>query len=154
APDPAAAAALYVQAAEILAYDVGGPDAVDEARAALGKALEAVRGYPSAIESLTELDDVTGNVEAALSRLRTQGIALEGDLKRAVLGRAVRLARSHGDLESVVALEREIVSLAPADLRLKWRLEATLSQLARDDERAALLVEISAAETDTSRRGT
>jgi tetratricopeptide (TPR) repeat protein len=154
APDPAAAAALYVQAAEILAYDVGGQESVDEARAALGKALEAVRGYPSAIEGLTELDDVTGNVEAALSRLRTQAIALEGDAKRGILERAVRLARSHGDLESVVALEREIVALAPADLRLKWHLEATLSQLARDDERAALLVEIAAAETDASRKGT
>src|SRR5205085_936877 len=41
-PDLNAAAALYVQAADLLAYEVATPEATDEARAALGKALEAV----------------------------------------------------------------------------------------------------------------
>ncbi|HEV7554072.1 MAG TPA: hypothetical protein VGO00_01390, partial [Kofleriaceae bacterium] len=66
----------------------------------------------------------------------------------------VRLARSHGDLEAVLGFERELVELMPEDVGLRWRLESTLAQLQRDDERAVLLVEIAAAETDASRRGT
>ena len=106
-PDPGAAAALYVQAAELLAYEVGGaPSALDEARGALGKALEAVPGYPAALEALTELDDTTGNVAEALARLsdaRPRPPTADG--RRALVERAIRLARSHGELEAVVQLE-------------------------------------------------
>jgi tetratricopeptide (TPR) repeat protein len=153
-PDPGAAAALYVQAAELLAYEVGGPDALDEARGALGKALEAVPDYPVALEALTELDDTTGNVAEALARLGTQAAAATGDARRAVIERAIRLARSHGDLEAVLALETELVQLAPSELVLRWRLEATLAQLGRDDERAQLLGELATLESDAMRRGT
>jgi tetratricopeptide (TPR) repeat protein len=154
-PDPGAAAALYIQAAELLAYDVGGADALDEARAALGKALEAVPDHPVALEALTELDDTTGNVGDALDRLKAQAAAAaEPDTRRAVVERAIRLARSHGELEAVVALETELVELAPSDLALRWRLEATLAQLGRDDERAQLLTELAGVEPDAMRRGT
>ena len=37
-PDPQAAATLFVQAAELLAYEVGTPEAIEEARGAIGKA--------------------------------------------------------------------------------------------------------------------
>ena len=154
APDPGAAAALYVQGAELLAYEVGGQEAIDEARAALGKALEAVPGYPSAVEALVELDDVTGNVAEALARLKTAAIAADGDRRRTIYERAIRLARSHGDLESVLELERSVMQLAPSDLGLRWRLESTLAQLGRDDERAQLLGELGTTETDATRRGT
>ena len=153
-PDPGAAAALYVQAAELLAYEVGGDEALGEARSALGKALEAVPGHPIALEALTELDDTTGNVSDALARLKDQATAVEGDARRAVIERAIRLARSHGELEAVLALETELVALAPSDLALRWRLEATLAQLGRDDERAVLLAELAGLEPDAMRRGT
>ncbi|TMQ08683.1 MAG: hypothetical protein E6J91_32555 [Deltaproteobacteria bacterium] len=153
-PDPAAAAALYVQAAELLAYEVGGAEALDEARGALGKALEAVPDHPVALEALTELDDTTGNLAEALARLKTQAAAVEGDARRALVERAIRLARSHGELDAVLQLETELVELAPSDLALRWRLEATLAQLGRDDDRAQLLTELAGLEPDAMRRGT
>ncbi|HEX2688776.1 MAG TPA: tetratricopeptide repeat protein [Kofleriaceae bacterium] len=153
-PDPNAAAALYVQAAELLAYEVGGSDALGDARSALGRSLEAVPNYPVALEALTELDDTTGNIAEALARLRAQAAAADGDARRALLERAIRLARSHGDLEAVFQFETELVQLAPSELMLRWRLEATLAQLGRDDERAQLLTELATLESDATRRGT
>ncbi|MDX2086222.1 MAG: hypothetical protein SFX73_00175 [Kofleriaceae bacterium] len=153
-PDPRAAAALYVQAAELLAFEVGGTEAFDEARSALSKALEAVPDYPAAVEALTELDDVTGNVNEALARLAAAAEGATGDSKRAILERAIRFARSHGELEAVLGFEQQVIELAPTDHALRWRLEATLSQLGRDDERATVLVELASLETDVARRGT
>jgi tetratricopeptide (TPR) repeat protein len=156
-PDPAAAATLYIQGAEILAYEVATPDrleAYDEARAALGKALEAVPDHPAAIEALIELDDTTGNLAGALDRLRAMAAGGDVDTKRAAIERAVRLARSHGDLDRVVEFQRELIALAPDEIALRWGLEATLAQLGRDEERAELLVEIAAAESDATGRGT
>ena len=157
-PDVGTAAALYVQAAELLAYEVGGTEALDEARAALGKALEAVPGYPVAIEALTELDDATGQVASALARLSAAARDAPAETRRAFSERAIRLARGHGDFAAVLELERAIVAAAPAGgdrdaLAARWRLESTLAQLGRDDERAQLLTEIGAAETDPTRRG-
>ncbi|MEO7094286.1 MAG: tetratricopeptide repeat protein, partial [Polyangiales bacterium] len=152
--DPGAAAALYVQAAELLAYEVGGAEAFEEARSALGKALEAVPDHATALEALTELDDTTGNVAVALTRLREAAAKAEGDTRRALLERAIRLARSHGDLESVLEIERQLSALAPGDLGLRWRMESTLAQLGRDDDRAVLLSEIASVEPDATRRGT
>nr|HEX4312727.1 hypothetical protein [Kofleriaceae bacterium] len=161
APDPGAAAALYVQAAELFAYDVrrgeaegAATGALDEARALLGKAIEAVPSYVPALEALTELDDATGQVAPALARLRAAAATVPADAKRAVIERAIRLARSHGDLDSALELERDLALLAPDDTALKWRLEATLAQLAKDDERGALLESIARIETDATRRGT
>jgi tetratricopeptide (TPR) repeat protein len=151
-PEPKAAAALYVQAAELLAYDVTTPEAIEEARTILGKALEAVPDDPAAAEALVELDDSTGNLEPALARLHA-AVDKATD-KRSLLERAIRLARAHGALEKMVELERELVALAPEDLKVRWRLESTLAQLGRDDERADLLVHIAADETDATGRGT
>ncbi|HUJ63353.1 MAG TPA: tetratricopeptide repeat protein [Kofleriaceae bacterium] len=152
--EPAMAAALYVQAAELLAYEVATPESVDEARAVLQKALEAVAEYAPALEALTELDEATGQVGDALVRLRAAAAREIGEAKRGPLERALRLARSHGDLEAVLELERELVAIAPGDVAARWRLEATLGQLARDDERAELLIAIAAAESDAIGRGT
>jgi Tfp pilus assembly protein PilF len=154
-PDPTAAATLFVQAAELLAYEVATPEAIDEARTLLGKALEARSEHVAALEALIELDDVTGNLADGLGRLRT---AIERNQdptdRRALIERAIRLARSHGDLESVLTFEQQLVEMAPSELALRWRLESTLSQLGRDDERADLLVKLAADETDATGRGT
>ncbi len=157
-PDLAAAAALYIQAAELFAYSVGGEHAMEETRSALGKALEIASGLPIAavaLEALTELDDATGNVAAALARLAdAAAAATEPEAKRAIHDRAIRLARSHGDLEAALMLERANVALAPTELALQWRLESTLAQLGKDDDRAQVLTDLAAAETDATRRGT
>lgn len=159
APDPGAAAALYVQAAELLAYEVAASDApeaataLDEARAALGKALEAVPTYQPAHEALLELDDATGNIAEGLERIKAAALAAEGDTARAHYERAIRFARAHGDLEGMLELERALVALA-AEPAVRWRLESTLAQLGRDDERAQLLTEIAADERDPTTRGT
>ncbi|HEX4452166.1 MAG TPA: hypothetical protein VH143_14920 [Kofleriaceae bacterium] len=157
-PDPAAAAALYIQGAELLAYEVSGPapigDAYADARSALGKALEAVPHHAGAIEALIELDDSFGHVEDALARLRDAAQLAQGSAKRAPIERAIRIARSHGDLDAVLGFERELAALVPEDTNLAWRLEATLAQLGKDDERAALLVQIADRESDPTRKGT
>lgn len=153
-PDPSAAAALYIQAAELLAYEVGGVEAIDEARGALGRALEAIPNHPAALEALTELDDTTGNVAGSLERLRAAAETATGDAKRALQDRAIRLARSHGDLDAVLGFERDTAALAPHDLSISWRIESTLAQLGKDEERAQLLAEIAGRETDATRRGT
>ncbi len=159
APDPGAAAALYVQAAELFAYEVradpSASTAVEDARQLLGKALEAVRDYVPALEALTELDDITGQVAPALARLRAAAANSDpGPMRRALIERAIRLARSHGDLDSALDLERELVQIAPDDVSVKWRLDATLAQLGHDDERAQLLESIARVEADPTRRGT
>jgi tetratricopeptide (TPR) repeat protein len=156
APDPAAAAALFVQGAELLAYEVHGTtpaDAYTEARAALGKALEAVPNYPPAIEALIELDDAFGHAGDALARIRDLA-ELEGAVKRPLVERAIRIARAHGDLEAMLGFERELAALVPDDTTLAWRLESTLAQLGKDDERAELLGQLGKRETDATRKGT
>ncbi|HEY1549734.1 MAG TPA: hypothetical protein VGG28_18025 [Kofleriaceae bacterium] len=156
-PDPNAAAALYIQGADLLAYEVGNADAYVDARAALSKALEAVPHHAGAIEALIELDDSFGHVEDALARLREAAQLAQGTAKRAPIERAIRIARSHGDLDAVLGFERELAALVADDTTLAWRLEATLAQLGKDDERAALLVQIAEREPELSgatRKGT
>ncbi|HEY5949472.1 MAG TPA: hypothetical protein VIV40_28455, partial [Kofleriaceae bacterium] len=159
-PDLAAAATLYVQGAELLAYEVASPETPDaadvyaEARAALGKALEAVPDHPAAVEALVELDDTTGNLDDALTRIRGALEKAEGEHKRSLLERAVRLARSHGDLDALLEFQRDLVTHVPDEMSLRWRLEATLAQLGKDEERTDLLVKIAADETDATGRGT
>ncbi|MFN0248056.1 MAG: hypothetical protein ACKV2T_14290 [Kofleriaceae bacterium] len=153
-PDPHAAAALFVQAAELHAYEVSGQEGIDEARTLLGNALEAVPSYAPAIEALTELDEATGNVADALVRLKAAAEAATSDVKRSFIERGIRLARTQGDLEAVLDLERQLVTLAPGELGVKWRMESTLAQLGRDEERAQLLAELASAEPDATRRGT
>src|SRR6185503_3912568 len=78
-PDPAAGAALYVQAADLLAYHVATPAALEQAREALGSAHAAAPAHPAVLEALTELDDATGRPEEALQRLRELSRKAKGD---------------------------------------------------------------------------
>ncbi|HEX2844615.1 MAG TPA: hypothetical protein VHP64_05145, partial [Candidatus Limnocylindria bacterium] len=97
---------------------------------------------------------MTGNLAGALTRLRAAAAAADGDNKRALLERAVRLARSHGDLDALLEFQRELVAVVPGEIALRWRLEATLAQLGKDDERTELLIQIATDETDATGRGT
>jgi tetratricopeptide (TPR) repeat protein len=153
-PDPAAAAALWVQAAELYAHEV--VDGTSDARAALGRALQAVPDHPAAREAELELDEQTGEIDAALARLAAsaRNTNAGADERRAAYERAIRLARGHGRLETVAELQRGLAELLPGERSLRWRLEATLAQIGRDDERAALLAKLATDETDAAGRGT
>jgi tetratricopeptide (TPR) repeat protein len=170
-PDPVAAAALYIQAAELLAYELGAPDDVAAARTALRRALEAVPHHPVAFEALVELEDTLGDVDEALRMLRDEAEGAAPAQRRVALERAIRIARSHGDLETVLGFERELYELTRDEIGsgvagaaaepgasmvpdVAWHLESTLAQLGRDDERADLLIAIAAKDDDAARRCT
>lgn len=150
--DSRAAAAYYLQAAELFAFYVGNHAALEHARDAVTHALRLAPERMEAIEAAIDLDEVTGAAEVALGRIRKLLEAAPGD--RALVDRSIRLARTHGLLDQVCALERELVAHAPDDMRLAWRLEATLAELGRDDERAPLLARLAQTDDDLNRRRT
>lgn len=151
--DPQAAVALYVSAAEVFAYIVGGEAGLAEAKAALGKALELRPNDASAFEASVELCDHQGDVAGALA-LVDRRLAETRDLdgRRALLERATRIAKSHGDLEIALATDRKLLEITPADRSLQWRVEAMLGQLGREVERAELLGTLATEESDPTRR--
>jgi tetratricopeptide (TPR) repeat protein len=152
-PDPAAAAALYVQAAHLFAYHVSTPAALDQARAALASAVAAAPGHPAVLEALIELDDTTGRPDEALRRLAEMAGTAQGG--RAIVERAIRLAYSHGLPEAMLELERDLARLEPDDVSHAWRLEATLAELGQGGERAEraeLLGRLAREDTDPARR--
>ncbi|MDX2093473.1 MAG: hypothetical protein SFX73_36855 [Kofleriaceae bacterium] len=150
--EPTAAAALYLQAAELLAFHSRAPQRMTHARAALAKAAELTPEHPAVLEAWIELADAAGDADEALAKLRAQAIASHGD--RGVLERAVRVARKHGRIDAVLELERELVTLVPDDVMLAWRLESALADEGRDDERSALLADIAARDPDPVRKKT
>lgn len=151
--DPQAAVALYVSAAEIFAYVVGGEPGLAEAKTALGKALELRPSDAAAVEAAIELADHQGDVAGALSLIdRRLAETRELDGRRALLERATRIAKSHGDLEIALATDRKLLEISPADRSLQWRVEAMLGQLGREVERAELLGTLATEEPDPTRR--
>jgi tetratricopeptide (TPR) repeat protein len=151
--DANAASALYVGAAELFAYVVGGDQGIAEAKGALGKALELCPGDAAAMEASIELCDHVGDVGGALALIdRRLDETRDLDGKRALLERATRIAKSHGDLETALATDRKLLELTPTDRALKWRVEAMLGQLGREVERAELLGSLATEEHDPTRR--
>jgi tetratricopeptide (TPR) repeat protein len=150
--EPNAAAALYVQAAELFAYYTRSAQRIGQARSALVKALELAPENPAVLEAWIELADNAGDADEALAKLRAQAIASRGD--RGVLERALRVARKHGRMDAVLELERDLVTLVPDDIALAWRLESALAEVGRDEERADLLVKIAARDPEPARRKT
>ena len=151
-PDPEAAAALYSQAAYLLAYYVGTPAAFDQARGALETALETAPMHPAVIEALIELDDSAGRPEQAIARLRTTA---ERTPMRSIIERSIRLAYNHELAARVVELQRELVVLEPADHPVAWSFESSLSQLPQQaSERAELLSRLARDDTEPARRRT
>lgn len=149
-PDPSAAAALYVGAADLLAYYVGTPEATAQARDVLEKALAVSPGHAAAMEAVIELDDVSDQPKAALARCRELADASPAD--RNVLERGLRVAVTHNVTDAVLDFQRRIVALEPADCWAGWRLDATLAQHGREEERAGVLMALAKHETDPARR--
>ncbi len=164
AGDAPLAAALYVAAAEVWAHDVARDDADpaalaqadSEARACLGHALEAVRGYAPAIEALVELHERADRIDEAAAVLELQAespASPELDARVSVLQRLARLYRDHGQYEQALGAEQRLRRLLPEDVRLMWQIDVTLAQLGRPDERIANLTAIAGRDPDPSRRG-
>ena len=153
-PDPEAAAARYVMAAELFMRDVGTEPAIEAARAALAQALEAVPDYPPAIDARLELDQQRGDIAEAAALL--SALVERGDeaQQRDALERLGRLYRSRGDLDGALDADRRLAALPGAgpDPRLPWRIEGTLAQLGKDEERAAHLEALGSTEPDPTRK--
>lgn len=154
-PDQDAAIAHLVQAADLLVLHVGSHGThrlLEEARQLLDEAFAIAPDSPLVLEASTDLDELTGRAQASLDRLTGQLSASPCD--RIIADRAIRLARTHGLLNEMCSLQRRLVSDYPDDVALAWRLEATLSELGHDDERAALLTALARADPDPARRHT
>jgi tetratricopeptide (TPR) repeat protein len=160
AASPAAAAALYVAAAEVWAHgsDAPGEAALADARTALGQALEVVPGYPAAVEALVELHERAGRIDEAAALLEQESERGDIGARSAVLERLARIHREHaaGDparLAAVLDAERRLAALDPDEVRLGWRVDATLAELGRDAERIDHLADLARRDLDSARRG-
>jgi tetratricopeptide (TPR) repeat protein len=164
APSPAAAAALYVAAAEVWAHGSEAPAeaALADARTALGQALEVAPGYPPAVEALVELHERAGRIDEAARLLEQESERGDIGARSAVLERLARLHREHatGDVDRVSAglaaaldAERRLAALDPDEVRLGWRVDATLAELGRDAERIEHLADLARRDLDSTRRG-
>jgi hypothetical protein len=160
AASPAAAAALYVAAAEVWAHGSEAPTeaALADARTALGQALEVVPGYPPAVEALVELHERAGRIDEAAGLLEQESERGDIGARSAVLERLARLHREHaaGDparLAAVLDAERRLAALDPDEVRLGWRVDATLAELGRDAERIDHLADLARRDLDSARRG-
>ncbi|HEU0033032.1 MAG TPA: hypothetical protein VFQ53_20510 [Kofleriaceae bacterium] len=152
-PDPRAAAALYIQAAELLAYHVETPTCVDQARDALREASVTAPDSPALVEATIELDERKGDGTQAVARLVELANATPDAPDRAIVERAIRVAYQHDITETVVTLHRELLARTPNDSALTWRLDAILGQLGRDPERRELLDAL-VGDADAARRRT
>ncbi|HTJ46799.1 MAG TPA: hypothetical protein VL463_32070, partial [Kofleriaceae bacterium] len=157
AADPAAAAALYVASAEIWANDVGGDAGDQEARAALGHALElAPTGQvaAAATQALVELHERAGRIDEAAAVLEPiAASAGDHDARAAALERLARLHRDHARPGDAAAAEKRLYALAPDDVRLAWRVDTSLAQLGLHAERVEHLAQLAKRDPDPARRG-
>jgi Tfp pilus assembly protein PilF len=155
APDPDAAAALYVMASELLVRPDATPDGpnLDAARAALSQANECVPDYPPAIEARIDVAEARGEIAEAAALLAELVERSDPARQRDALERLSRLYRARGDLEGALDADRRLLALGGADPRLPWRIEGTLAQLGRDEDRAAHLEALAQNELDTTRKG-
>jgi tetratricopeptide (TPR) repeat protein len=151
-PDPEAAAALYVMAAEVLAREVGTDAAIEAARGALSQALEARPEFSPAIEARLELAHQTGDIADAAALLSSVVERGDEQQQRDALERLSRLYRMRGDLDGALDADRRLAGLSAADTRLPWRIEGTLAQLGKDEERAAHLEALGSTEADPVRK--
>jgi len=162
APDADWAAACYVMAGDVYASAVG--DADDAARC-YGRALELLPGHGPALSALTELYELTGQLDQATALIErcldsvessrpAPGLAPEDQAR--LLDRAIRLYEQMGDLDRCLDAYRRLLALdpdGPGGLQLTWRLEATLAAMGRPAERAELLTSVAERLDEPLRRG-
>lgn len=147
--EPRAAAGLYIQAAELLAFHVATPAAIAHARDLLGKAAEAMPEEPAVVEAQLDLDDASGEPTRAIASLLKMA---DRETRQDALERATRIAAAHGLHEGVVDLQRQLLRSGTFDATHAWRLQASLARLGRSEERLALLHELTQADADPARR--
>lgn len=142
--DPAAAAAYLVCAGDLFDWML---DQEEDARGCYAQALEAVPGHGPAIEAMCALEERAGNLTAAAALLEARSSAGTRDERAQVLERLARIYWDLGQHEDVLGAEQRLLDLATAGqddgaaVRVRWRIEATLADLGRTRERAALLAE-------------
>ncbi|MCE9577029.1 MAG: hypothetical protein K8W52_28035, partial [Deltaproteobacteria bacterium] len=155
-PDPASAAALFVAAAEVWAYDAadsgdGRPDA--EARAALEQARLLVPDYAPANQALVALHERAGRIDPAAEILEREAAAADPDVRTAALERLARLYRDHGRAADAVRVEQRLLAAAPDDVRLAWRVDVGLDEIGDHAARIDHLASIARRDPDPARRG-
>src|SRR5262249_53610007 len=139
APDPRWAAAAFVAAGDLYAFDLGRPA---DARAASEPALDAVPAHPPAVEALIDLHTEAGDLDAAaelIERVLPGATSADEFLER-LAGIYELIGRTPSALG---ALER-LAALRPDDLVLRFRLEHMYAAAGQHERRAQLLEEIAA----------
>ena len=159
--DAAAAAAYLVCAGDLFDWML---DQEEDARGCYAQALESMPGYGPALEALCALEERAGRLAAAAALLETRTAAGTREERALVLERLARLYWDLGQHEDVLGAEQRLLALAtgaggaggadaPAAVRARWRIEATLADLGRARERAALLATQAAHLDDPAQRG-
>ncbi len=151
APNPAAAGALYVQAAELLSRYVATAESVERAYAILQEALVNAPEFPAAVEAMITLADARGQPEVAIGMIRSQ-LARDPLQHRALLERAARIAHTHGRVTDVIAIERELVERDPRNPILGWRHYSSLARHRIDDARRDAVDRLARDDPDPARR--
>lgn len=151
--DVAAAVDAYVAAATVWSHDVADARGDEAAQAALGRALALVPRHPVALEAVIDLHERAGRSDQAAALLE-EAIARAAPAEAPeLLARLGRLLRSLGRLEDALAVDQRRFAAEPADLVTGWRIDSTLDELGRDDERLANLRRLAAGEDDPGRKG-
>ncbi len=158
--DLASAVGAYVAAATVWSHDVGDERGDAEAQTALGKALELSPRDPVALEALVDLHERSGRVEDATRVLESAIAQAQPAAAESIrlLSRLGRLLRSHGRLEEAIAVDQRRLAIDPSDRVTAWRIDSTLDELGRDEERLANLRRLAGAdgangEHDPARKG-
>jgi tetratricopeptide (TPR) repeat protein len=126
-PDPDEAVALQLQAAELLAYQIGTPASTERAHQILQEAHAAAPTHPVVIEALIDLEDAVGLGSKAVARVRPTGDDV----------RALQIAYGHEMFDSAVEI-LEKMAAANREPWFGWQLVAMLQQLGRDHFDASL----------------
>ncbi len=145
-PDRQAAASWNLQAAEILAYQVGSPAAIALARDLIHQAKEQAPGDPVMAEALIDLDESHGRPAQAIALLTGDG-ASASDLARAAM-----IASFHDLGDDLVRVEKRLIKATPKDARLLWHHEATLARIGDEEARTRVLAQLCETESDPDRR--
>ena len=147
--DQGGAAALFVAAGDLYAFYLGNSE---EAATSYGRALEAVAGYPPAVEALTMLHEQTGKLAEATELLELHSEVGDSDYQVEILERLARLYADLGRDDDALSTLRRLLAADPDSVRLRWRLEGALASQGKIAERVAVLIELSELLSDPSQQ--